>query len=82
MTTLQLATGSRWDALELMDALLHYHPYLVQRGRSQWVVHVAADADAAAVTEDLRSVVETLTRRRPLGRAEAVFGDGTSLTLS
>jgi hypothetical protein len=82
MTTVQLATRNRWDALELMDALLHYHPYLVQRSRSQWVVHVAAEADAAAVTEDLRSVVETLTRRRPLGRAEVTFGDGTSLILN
>ncbi len=82
MTTLQLATGSRWDALELMDALLRYSPHLVQKGRSEWVVYASADADAASLAEDLRSVVETLKRRRPLGHSELLLDDGTSEPLS
>jgi hypothetical protein len=82
MTTLQLATGSRWDALYLMDALMRYHPHLVQKGRSEWIVRASAEADADAVAEDVRSVVETLKRRRRLGRAELVLGDGPSEILN
>lgn len=78
MTTLQVATGSRWDALELMDALPRYRPHLVQKGRSEWVVVASTDADAASLAEDLRTVVETLKRRRPLGHAELLLDDGTS----
>jgi len=82
MTTLQVATGSRWDALELMDALPRYRPHLVQKGRSEWVVVASADADADALAEDLRSVVETLKRRRPLGHAELLLADGSSEPLN
>jgi len=78
MTTLQVATGSRWDALELMDALPRYRPHLVQKGRSEWIVVASTDADAASLAEDLRTVVETLKRRRPLGHAELLLDDGTS----
>jgi hypothetical protein len=82
MTTLQVATGSRWDALELMDALPRYRPHCVQKGRSEWVVVASADADAATLAEDLRSVVETLKRRRPLGHAELLLDDGSSERLN
>jgi hypothetical protein len=81
MTTLQLATGSRWDAVELMGALLRYHPHLVQKGRSEWIVVASADADAASLAEDLRSAVEAVKHRRPLGHAELRLDDGTSVTL-
>ena len=77
MTTLQLATGSRWDALELMDALLRYQPHCVQKGRSEWVVYASAEADAAALADDLRSIVEAVKDRRPLGHADLLLDDGT-----
>jgi len=82
MTTLQVATGSRWDALELMDALPRYRPHLVQKGRSEWIVVASTDADAASLAEDLRTVVETLKRRRPLGHAELLLDDGSSEPLN
>lgn len=82
MTTLQVATGSRWDALELMDALPRYRPHLVQKGRSEWIVVASADADVASLAEDLRTVVETLKRRRPLGHAELLLDDGSSEPLN
>jgi hypothetical protein len=82
MTTLQVATGSRWDALELMDALPRYRPHLVQKGRSEWIVVASTDADAASLAEDLRAVVETLKRRRPLGHAALLLGDGSSEPLN
>jgi hypothetical protein len=82
MTTVQVATGSRWDAVELMEALPRYRPHLVQKGRSEWIVVASGDADAAKLAEDLRSVVETLKRRRPLGHAELLLDDGSSEPLN
>jgi hypothetical protein len=54
----------------------------VQKGRSEWIVVASADADAASLAEDLRTVVETLKRRRPLGHAELLLDDGSSEPLN
>lgn len=76
MTTLHVTAASRWDALELMDSLLPYNPYLVQKTHAQWEVHAHGEPD-----DQFELRVRDALRRRSLDRIEVRLGDGRSLVV-
>lgn len=73
-TPLQLCVASRWDALELMDALLPYYPYLIERGPSRWEIHARARGDLGECMPDLHERVTAVLRRRGLDGVEISCG--------
>jgi hypothetical protein len=81
MTRLHVCARSRWDALELMDSLLPYHAYLVQKGPAEWDVIGYADLDAAPVDE-LANRIRVALRKRSLEQAEVTFDDGRALVVA
>lgn len=81
MTTIHLSAESRWDALELMDSLLPYHPYLVQKGPSDWDVVGHAELDRPRLLDDLQGRIRTALRRRSLTQAEVTFDDGSAVVV-
>jgi len=76
MTTLQVTASSRWDALELMDSLLPYHPYLVQKTQALWEVHAHGEPD-----DQFELRLRDALRRRSLERVEVRLGDGRVLVV-
>ena len=76
MTTFQVTASSRWDALELMDSLLPYQPYLVQKAQAVWEVHAHGEPDDLF---ELR--VRDALRRRSLDHVEVRLDDGSSLVV-
>jgi hypothetical protein len=76
MTSFRLTAATRWDALELMDSLLPYHPYLVQKTQALWELHAQGEPDDVF---ELR--VRDALRRRSLERIEVRLGDGRSMVV-
>lgn len=74
---MHLQTSNRWDALELMDSLLPFHPYLVQTAPSVWEIHAAG-----AEIDDLHDRIRRALERRRLDRAEVTLDDGTVVTVA
>lgn len=80
-TDIRVTTESRWDALELMDALTRYHPFLVQMTPSRWELRAHSTADEPTIVADLRLAVERALERRSLDRVDVFLGGGRTITI-
>jgi hypothetical protein len=80
-TSFHLHLASRWDAVELMEALLPYRPFLVQRGPSAWEVRAEADCEWPALVDDLYRRAVSFLRERSLESLEIRMRDGTTLVV-
>lgn len=59
---IEIDAGGHWDALRLMERLIRFHSFLVQRTPEHWVVHARAPgcrgeslADALGLVEEWQS---------------------------
>jgi len=80
-TALRLCVSTRWDALELMDALRPYHPFLVQRAPSIWEIHGHAQGGWNDALPDLYERVSRVLVKRRVDSVEISFGDGAAVVI-
>jgi hypothetical protein len=64
-----------------MDALLPYHPFLVERAPSAWEIHGHADAGWSDALPDLYERVSRALGKRRLESVEICFGDSTTVVI-
>jgi hypothetical protein len=80
MTTVRLEAANRWDALEFMDSLLPFHPYLIQKA-SSWELRATSELEPPTLESELRSRLCSALRRRSLA-GTAVAVDDIELVIS
>ena len=74
MTTFEIETSNRWDALALAKRLQGYRWYLIEPDARHWDVHVPID-EPDGLPDDLRRTIEAWLRERKL-EAATVRVDG------
>jgi hypothetical protein len=73
--TIEVDVHGRWDAVELLQRLVPYRSYLVERGRQQWRVHAQAPGCHGEKLPDALAAIDECLRERHVEDA-AVRVDG------
>lgn len=73
-SAVEIDVDGRWDALALVERLIPFHSFLVQRTAERWIVHAQAPGCPGEPLADARNAIEEWRSERSLDAPVRVGG--------